>query len=297
MVMRAFTVVPVLAAVLGALWPASASAQVTLRFAFSEVLTGDDQHPLRWPTAVAVGGDREIAVADAAGPSLVIFRDRGGAEGWVIHSTVELPAPAYSVSCGTDRYILSTRQPGVLLAVTSPDYELRELALASDITPGAATCLSDSAILVHDLSTGRMVVLDRDREAGVALEVTETVAALAPGPAGGFYAALPSVGEVRRYGANGEELQALRVPGLGPAPAWPVGLVVEADGEVVVADRHGGRILILEASGRWSGTGSRRGWEPGLLRFPSDLARFPDGRVVVADQGNGRVQIFRPLEP
>ena len=86
------------------------------------------------------------------------------------------------------------------------------------------------------------------------------------------------------------------MPGLGPAPAWPVGLIVEDNGEIVVADRHGGRILVLDTSGRWIGSGSRRGWEPGLLRFPSDIARLPDGRIVVADQGNGRIQLLRRLE-
>ena len=82
-----------------------------------------------------------------------------------------------------------------------------------------------------------------------------------------------------------------------PTPAWPVGVLVEDDGEIVIVDRHGGRVQVLETSGRWIGTGSRRGWEPGLLRSPAGLAQLPDGRLVVADQGNGRLQIFRRLEP
>lgn len=276
--------------------PAAAQGKSAPLFAFEEAVAGDDKLRLRWPTAVAVGGVDEIAVADAAGPALVIFRDRGGADGWVVHVSVELPAPAYSLSCGAERYLVSTRRPGVLHTVGKSDYALRELALPEGITPGAATCLADGQLVVHDLASGRLVVLDNALKVRTTVEIAETIATLAPGSSGGFYATLPGAGEVRRYGANGEKLSSLSLPGLGPAPAWPVGLIVEPSGEVVVVDRHGGRILVMETSGRWAGSGSRRGWEPGLLRFPADLAKLPDGRIVIADQGNARIQLFRRLE-
>ena len=277
--------------------PVAAQEQVATRFAFDQALTGEEQVRLRWPTAVAAGGLDEIAVADAEGPALRILRDRGGAEGWVVERSIDLPGPAYSLSCGAEAYLVSTRQPGVLLRVGRSDYAPRELALPAGITPGAATCLADGKIVVHDLAAGRLVVLDRALEVETTVELVEAVAALAAGSGGGFYAVLPGASQVRRYGANGEELSRLTVPGLDPAPAWPVGLIVEDNGEVVVADRHGGRLLVLDTGGRWVGSGSRRGWEPGLLRFPADLARLPDGSVAVADQGNGRVQLFHPLEP
>jgi hypothetical protein len=277
--------------------PGAGQETVSTLFAFDQALTGDETAPLRWPTAVASGKPDEIAVADAAGPSLEIFRDVGGAEGWVVERSIELPGPAYSLSCGAERYLLSTRRPGVLLTVSRPDYALRELALPGRIAPGAATCLADGQVVVHDLAAGRLVVLDNALEVRASVEMTDAVSALAAGSGGGFYAVLPGAGEVRRYGANGEQLAVRAVPGLDPAPAWPVGLIVEDNGQIVVADRHGGRLLVLETSGRWVGSGSRRGWEPGLLRFPADLARLADGSVAVADQGNGRVQLFRRLQP
>lgn len=285
-------------AVLVVVWgaPAAAQDQATALFAFEEVLSGGEEQHLVWPTAVASGRADEIAVADAAGPSLGIYRDRGGSEGWVRHASITLPSAAYSLACGGDRYLISTRRPGRLFAVGGPDYELRELTLPPKVTPGAVACLSDGGILVHDLAAGRLLVLGGDLEIRTSTSLSGTVAALAPGPGGGFYATFPQTGEVRRYGANGDELAVLAVPGLVPAPAWPVGLIVEASGEVVVVDRHGGRLVVIETSGRWAGSGSRRGWEPGLLRFPADIARLPDGRIAVADLGNGRVQLFRRLE-
>lgn len=284
-------------AVLAALWaPAAAQNPVPALFAFEETLSGDDEQRLAWPTAVAARSDDEIAVADAAGPSLWIFHDQGGGVGWGRQAFIELPAAAYSLAFDGDRYLISTRRPGRLLAVEGPGYELRELVLPQEVTPGAVAGLPDGGILVHDLAAGKLLVLGSDLEVRASVALAGTVAALAPGPGGGFYATFPQIGEVRRYGANGEELAVLAVPGLTPAPAWPVGLIVEANGEIVVADRHAGRLLVIETSGRWAGSGSRRGWEPGLLRFPADIARLPDGRIAVADQGNGRVQLFSRLE-
>jgi hypothetical protein len=277
--------------------PVAGQSNVPTLYAFDEVVAGNEELRLRWPTAVAAGGGAEIAVVDAAGPSLIVFRDQGGAAGWVVHTALDLPAPAYSLSSDGNEYLLSTRQPGTLLAVGKSDYALRQVPIPADITPGAAIRTADGQLLVHDLAAGRLVVLDGALEVRATIALQEAVAALVAGSGGGFYATLPGTGEIRRYGANGELLSAFPVPGVDPVPAWPVGLVVEANGEMIVVDRHGGRLLVLEASGRLAGSGSRKGWEPGLLRFPAGLARLPDGRIVVADQGNGRVQFFRRVDP
>ena len=76
-------------------------------------------------------------------------------------------------------------------------------------------------------------------------------------------------------------------------PAWPTGLAAEPGGNLLVVDRHAGRVLVLDANGQVAGVGSRKGWEPGLLLFPAGIARLPGGAVVVADEGNGRAQLFR----
>ena len=72
-----------------------------------------------------------------------------------------------------------------------------------------------------------------------------------------------------------------------------MGLAAEPGGNLLVVDRHAGRVLVLDANGQVAGVGARKGWEPGLLLFPAGIARLPGGAVVVADEGNGRAQLFR----
>jgi hypothetical protein len=98
---------------------------------------------------------------------------------------------------------------------------------------------------------------------------------------------------VLRFDAEGQRTSEWKLPADGPVPAWPSALALEPGGELYVLDRHAGRILLLDNEGRAFGVGSRRGWEPGLLRFPGALTRIEDGRLLVADEGNGRVQLFR----
>ena len=82
---------------------------------------------------------------------------------------------------------------------------------------------------------------------------------------------------------------------MAPVPAWPDGIVIEPGGALLLADRHGHRVVALDAAGRLTGTGSGKGWKPGRLLSPAGMARLADGRLVVADRGNGRVQVFRRL--
>jgi hypothetical protein len=117
-----------------------------------------------------------------------------------------------------------------------------------------------------------------------------------PHPDGGRVSAhymIDEEGTILRYGSQGTVEATWEVPGLEPAPAWPSGLAASDLGDLLVVDRHGGRVLRLDARGRPAGASARRGWDPGLLLFPSAVVLMPDGRIAVADQGNGRVQVFR----
>ncbi len=261
--------------------------------AWDAVVQGDEAHELRWPVAVAAAA-AEIAVADAYGSRLVVFSGVGNT--WTAERSLTLPGVPLALVHDGERYLLSLRQGAGLVALEGADFKLRRLPLPADTVPGALAAARGGVLFVHDLARGEVLTLQADGSVVRKTPVAARLTALTAAPGGGFYAVFAARAEVRRYGPSGDELGRWTVPGTGPVPAWPAGVVVEPGGDLLLADRHGGRIVVLDAGGTFSGLGSRRGWNPGLLRFPAGMTQLPDGRLAVADQGNGRVQIFRRID-
>lgn len=281
--------------------PRAAGAERVLVFEQDLPAVGDED--VRWPVAVAAAGEDELAVADAYGPRLLILR-KVGVE-WRLHRVLELPgAPAALVRDG-DRYVLALRGEDGLVSFEGADLLQRRVPLPTGVVPGALATrgaagsgdAERSGLLVYDLAGERVLSMAPDGSVGrgEGVPVGERVSALAPAAGGGFYAALPERGEVRRYDAQGALDATWTLPADGPVPPWPAALAVEPGGDILVVDRHGHHLVVLAADGSLEGLGSRRGWEPGLLLYPAGAARLADGRFAIADQGNGRVQIFRRI--
>ncbi len=270
------------------------TAQTPSRFlALETSLQGKDFGDLRWPVGVAVASAERLGVADVFGKRLLVFvLDRGT---WKVEQTITLPSSPRALAHDGRRYIVSLAN-GMLVSVEGDDFKMRMLVLPARTVPGSVAARSGGGLLVHDLAGEKILVLGEDDAVRGEVAVAGNLKALASAPDGGFYAALPVPAEVRRHGPDGEVLRTWTIPGKGPVPAWPSGLFAAPGGDVVVVDRHTGRILALDAAGRLVGVGAGRGWQPGQLLFPTAIAEFPDGRVIVADQGNSRVQIFRPVE-
>jgi hypothetical protein len=249
---------------------------------------GNGELELRQPVALAAGASDELLVADAHGPRLLLVRFDGLE--WVVTRALTLPAPPIGLAHDGSGYLLSLR--GLGLMAVEPGDRLRPVALPAGIIPGTVAAVSGGGFLVHDLAGERVLRLSRGGEVATEVVKVGRISALAATSDGGLVVARAEEGALQRYGASGALTATWRIPGDGPVPAWPQAVAVEPGGGLLVLDRHNGRVVALDATGRPVGLGSRHGWEPGLLRFPAALTRLPDGRVVVADQGNGRVQIF-----
>ncbi len=286
------TAVTLAVLLLSAAVPASAQRPAPRFLAPDTVIQGERDSELRWPVAVASASAIELAVADAGDPRLVIFAATGSA--WKVERQVPLEAPPVDVVHAGGRYVVALRRAG-LVTLEPPGCTPRAVELPAAAVPRALAATAGGGLLVYDAAGERVLALDAGGELRGETRVTGRLTALAAAAGGGFFAALVEQGEVRRYGPDGRLLSAWTVPGEGPVPVWPAGLVAEAGGGVLVVDRHAGRIVALDAAGQLVGVGSRRGWDAGRLRFPAGMARLGDGRLAVADQGNGRVQIFRRL--
>jgi hypothetical protein len=274
--------------------PIPAQRSVPRGLVWDGVVQEEEEHDLRWPLAVAASSHEEIAVIDPHGSRLIIFKQTDGVSK-VIRS-ISLPGTPVDIAHDGVRYLVSLRRGSRLLAIEGERHQIRPVTLPDGAVAGALAAMRGGGFLVADPADGQVLMLDTDLKVTERVPIDGHVTALAAAPGGGFYAALGAEATVRRFSSAGEMLSSWVVPGEGPVPAWPSGLVVEPGGDLIVVDRHVGRIVILDAEGRVRGQGSRRGSEPGLLLFPAGIARAGDGRFLVADQGNGRVQLFRRLQ-
>jgi sugar lactone lactonase YvrE len=148
-------------------------------------------------------------------------------------------------------------------------------------------------LLVYDYADGRVLRFDPNGNLLAQTAIEGRVTGLAEGPDGDTWVAVGEQSAVLRFDPNGAMTARVEIPGEGPVPAWPAGVVIDGDGDVAVIDRHVGRILLYDDGGSPFGAGSRRGSEPGLLRFPRAVGVLAGDRLIVADEGNGRVQVFR----
>ena len=106
--------------------------------------------------------------------------------------------------------------------------------------------------------------------------------------------------QVFKFSPDGKVLMKLGKAGVaGDGPDTfnqPSAVAVAANGDVFVADGHGGdsnaRIVKFSKDGKFIKTWGRRGSAPGELDTPHAIAIDSKGRLFVADRANNRIQIF-----
>ena len=271
--------------------PVAAQANPPRVLSFLESVKGTEEVELRWPVAVAAASAEEIAVADAFGPRLLRFRRVGVS--WQFHGAVPISAVPVGLTWDGSRYVATLRQGMGLVAFEGSELVQRRLPLPRGVVPGAVAAFPNGDLLLYDYAGYRVLRLSADGDLVGEIPIEGDVTAVAAGPAGGIFAAIGPKGSVLHFDAAGQLDATWNLPESDKIPAWPAGLALEPGGDLLVVDRHAGRLLLLDANGRVVGLGSRQGWEPGLLLLPRGVARLPNGLVLVADEGNGRAQIFR----
>ena len=103
-----------------------------------------------------------------------------------------------------------------------------------------------------------------------------------------------------KFSPEGKVLMTLGKPGIaGTGPDTfngPCGVAIAPNGDIFVADGHGGdtnaRIVKFSKDGTFIKTWGKKGPGPGEFDTPHSIAMDSKGRLFVADRGNSRIQIF-----
>jgi streptogramin lyase len=106
--------------------------------------------------------------------------------------------------------------------------------------------------------------------------------------------------QVFKFDPDGKVLMTLGKPGVaGDGPDTfnqPSDIVVAANGDIFVADGHGGntnhRVVKFSKDGTFIKAWGRKGSERGEFDTLHAMAMDSSGRVFIADRGNKRIQIF-----
>ena len=106
--------------------------------------------------------------------------------------------------------------------------------------------------------------------------------------------------QVFKFSPEGKVLLTLGKAGVaGDGPDTfnnPSDVVIAANGDIFVADGHGGqtnaRIVKFSKDGKFIKTWGKKGSAPGEIDGPHSIAMDSTGRIFVADRGNSRLQIF-----
>jgi sugar lactone lactonase YvrE len=69
-------------------------------------------------------------------------------------------------------------------------------------------------------------------------------------------------------------------------------LTTDSRGILYVVDENGAGVVILGQDGSFLGRQLAKGWNEGLLNYPSQMCLNEKGEAFIADKGNSRVQVF-----
>ncbi len=172
--------------------------------------------------------------------------------------------------------------------------------------PIGMSVAADGTLYIAEETNNRVSVFSADGvflnafAAGTGVSFTRP-SGVAVGPDGNIYVADTWNYQVKVLSPTGELLRSWGEPGefgLGAQPDpvygfWgPRDVVVDAAGQVYVADTGNKRIRVYTANGDYVRDLGSGGSAEGQLDEPSGLALHPDGRLFVADYWNRRITVF-----
>jgi hypothetical protein len=273
----------------------------TLRIRHVATLYADaDKAPLRDPQGVGCGAGDAFLIADSGNGRVL----RLEVSGPLIQVTgiVKLPEIAHPIRVdgdpagtmvvldGRSRRLARVRADGSFGGwIEIPRAEGAAVPAIRGFALG-----SGGAVIAADVAGRRVVQVSATGSLERALELPPEARSLAD-------VAVDSRGSIYVLDGVGRRVWIARPGETGLAPLsgslaedldFPGAIAVDPSGRLLVADLHGGGVVILGADGSFRGRQSAYGWKEGFLRYPADLCVGGRGLLAIADRENQRVQVF-----
>ncbi|MCA9756480.1 MAG: NHL repeat-containing protein [Candidatus Eisenbacteria bacterium] len=295
-------IVPVLCLLVA---PSVASSRPVLQFE-SGLANGS---PLVRPNAVCLSSDAQtLCVTDEASQSIDLFdmhgfhqfrTDESSGISWPSDGTIDREGRFVFVEMSG----LANRSIHRLSFLGEPDsYQAEQVDEAW--RPVHLLISADGNYVTTD---GRGVVAKHDAESGALLwslplydddfERADQIGRPAEAADGTIYVPLTGARQIAALSSDGKLLEQFGIPGSKVGElAFPVGVAVLGNGEILVLDRMRHCILVYSEDHTFLGESGHFGRGPGEFYHPVSIAASTDGEVYVAQGFEGRVQRFRLVD-
>jgi len=249
------------------------------------------QSALNAPAGIATGANGNVYIADAANHRICLFNSIG-----LLYTIAGTGAPGYAEGTGTSAAFnsptgVAVDGAGNIYVADQNNNRIRKITPAGEVSTFAGTGeagFSEGPGATAKFNAPSAIAVDAAGNVYVADAGNQRIRKITPD------------GLVRTLAGNGN-------PGYGEGPPSfaqfnnPVGIALDADGMIYVADANNYRIRKITPSGVTStlagnGTPGNLDGEPGIATFnlPFGVAVDIDGTVYVADKGNHRIRQITP---
>lgn len=274
----------------------AAGGPLQLKYVYS-VYDDENETGLKHPQGVGCT-DEYFIVADTGNNRLVKYMfQKNVAKAVDLEMTISSPL-AVQVNSKGEIYALDGKDRRIV--IFNPDgTEKGNLApkgspVSRQMVPRSFKIGQDDKIYILDLSDGIVLILDPEGKYLRHVSFPEQA---------GFFSDLAVDGKgtvflldstrVAVYAAAPDEDQfSPRSAGTKEYANFPTNIAVDQNNFILLVDKHGGNLVILNPSGSFLGHKFGFGWKESQFYYPSQLCISKQGKVFIADSGNSRIQIF-----
>jgi len=270
----------------------------------TSVYKDNKEGPIILPEGVGCNDQSVFIVADSGNGRLVKYTLSGDTiqDG----STIKVPEVSHPTNIeiassgdilvldGTTHRIARVGANGDPMGVVEP----AGLKAPSNMVPRSFTIGKDGSIYILDVFGERVIVTDGSGKILQQMPFPADygfMSDIVVGPLGGVFLLDSVDAKLYAWEEQNRKFEALTGE-MREYMDFPTNFVVDAKGNFYIVDHNAGGVVTLGRDGSYQGRQLSRGWNEGLLLYPTQICVNGKGEVFIADRNNSRVQVFSLIQ-